>query len=86
MVTIRILTLSTGGSKVGAWGGERRRKYLRGYQKSCYTAMTLSDTLNTHLEEVDYTAIEMHSRLTSQQAKQEGITEQLKATNQFEWV
>ena len=67
-------------------GGERRRKYLREHQKSCYTAMTLSDTLNTHLEEVDYTAIEMHSRLTSQQAKQEGITEQLKATNQFEWV
>ena len=71
--------------KVGVWG-EHRRKYLREHQKALYTAMMLSDTLNTHLEEVDRTANEMYDRLTSQLAKQEGITEQLKATNQMEWV
>ena len=48
--------------------------------------MMLSGTLNTHLEEVDRTANEMYDRLTSQLAKQEGTTEQLKATNQMEWV
>ena len=71
--------------KVGVWG-ERRRKYLRENQKALYTAMMLSGTLNTHLEEVDRTANEIYDRLTSQLAKQEGITEQLKTTNQMEWV
>lgn len=71
--------------KVGVWG-ERRRKYLREYQKALYTAMMLGDTLNTHLEEVDRSASEIYGRLTSQLAEQEGITEQLKATNQMEWV
>ena len=71
--------------KVGIWG-ERRRKYLHEHQQALYTAMMLSDTLNTHLEEVDRTATEMFDRLTSQLANQEGITEQLKATNQTEWV
>ena len=54
--------------------------------KALYTAMMLNDTLNTHLEEVDCSATEMYDRLTSQLAEQEGITEQLKATNQMEWV
>ena len=71
--------------KVGVWG-ERRRKYLREHQQALYTAMMLSDTLNTHLEEVDRTAAEMFDCLTSQLAAQEGITEQLKATNQMEWI
>ena len=71
--------------KVGVWG-ERRRKYLRENQKALYTAMMLSGTLNTHLEEMDHTANEMYDRLTSQLTEQEGITEQLKTTNQIEWV
>ena len=71
--------------KVGVWG-ERRRKYLREHQKALYTALMLSGTLNAHLEEVDRIATEMYDRLTSQLAAQVGITEQLKATNQMEWV
>ena len=72
-------------AKVGVWG-EHRRKYLREHQQALYTAMMLGGTLNTHLEEVDHTANEMYDRLTSQLAKQEGITEQLKAIDQTEWV
>ena len=71
--------------KIGAWG-ERRRKYLREHQKALYTAMMLSDTLNVHLDEVDRTATEMYDHLTSQLAEQEGITEQLKVTDQWDWV
>ena len=70
---------------VGIWG-ERRRKYLREQQKALYTAMMLSDTLNTHLEEVDQSATELYNRITSQLAEQEGVTERLKATDQMEWV
>lgn len=71
--------------KVGVWG-ESRRQYLRKHQRTLYTAMMLSDTLNTHLVEVDQSATELYNRITSQLAEQEGVTEQLKATNQMEWV
>ena len=71
--------------KVGVWG-ERRRKYLREHQKALYTAMMLSDTLNAHLEEVNYAATEMYNRLISQLAEQECITERLKTANPMEWV
>lgn len=70
---------------VGIWG-ERRRKYLRECQKPLYTAMLLSDTLNAHLEEVDRSATEMFDRLTEQLKRRDGITEELKADNQLEWV
>jgi len=71
--------------KVGVWG-ERRRKYLREHQKALYTVMTLSDTLNAHLEEVDRAATEMYDHLTLQLAVREGITEQLKTDHQMGWV
>lgn len=71
--------------KVGVWG-ECRRKYLRENQKALYTAMMLSETLNAHLEEVDYAATEMYNRLISQLAEQECITERLKTANPMEWV
>ena len=71
--------------QIGVWG-EQRRRYLREHEKATYTAMLLSETLNAHLEEVDRSASEMFDRLVAQIAEQEGITEQLKAVNQMEWV
>ena len=71
--------------QIGIWG-ERRRRYLREHEKAAYTAMLLSGGLNAHLEEVDRSASEMFDRLVAQIAEQEGITEQLKAANQMEWV
>ena len=71
--------------KIGIWG-ERRRRYLREHEKATYTAMLLSGELNAHLGEVDRSASEMFAHLAAQIAEQEGITEQLKAVNQMEWV
>ena len=71
--------------KVGVWG-EHRRKHLRNHQKALYTAMMLSDTLNAHLEEVDRSATEMFDRLIEQMKGRDGITEELKASRQLEWV
>lgn len=70
---------------VGVWG-ERRRKYLQTSQKALYTAMLLGDTLNAHLAEVDKSASEMFDRLVEQLKGRDCITEELKATNQMEWV
>ena len=71
--------------KIGIWG-ERRRRYLQTSQKALYTAMLLGDTLNAHLAEVDESATEMFDRLVEQMKSRDCITEELKATNQLEWV
>ena len=71
--------------QIGIWG-ERRRKYLQTSQKALYTAMLLSGELNAHLEEIDRSASKMFDRLVAQMVTQEGVAEQLKASNQMEWV
>lgn len=70
---------------IGIWG-QRRHKHLRECQKTLYTAMLLGDTLNAHLEEVDRSATEMFDRLIEQLKHRDGITEDMKAANQLEWV
>ena len=70
---------------IGSWG-ERRRKYLQAKQKELYSAMMLGDTLNDHLAEVDKSATEMFDRLVEQLKHRDCITEELKATDQMEWV
>lgn len=63
-----------------------RFNYLRKHREALYTIMLMENTLNPHLEEVDRQAQEMEQYLISQLAQQEGVTEQLKAENQMEWV
>lgn len=71
--------------RIGIWG-ERRRQYLLKNREPTYTAMLLSGKLNAHLEEVDRHAEDMLFLLVDQMAHAEGVTEQLKATNQMAWV
>ena len=71
--------------KIGRWG-MLRFNYLRKRREALYTIMLMENTLNPHLEEIDRQAQEMEQQLISQLAQQEGITEQMKAENQLEWV
>ena len=71
--------------KVGRWG-MLRFNYLRKHREALYTTMLMKGTLNPRLEEVDRQAQELEQRLISQLVQQEGITEQMKAKNQLEWV
>ena len=71
--------------QIGIWG-QRRLQYLRTNKRMLYTTMLMSDTLKAHLEEVDKSAEEMCDQLTMQLKAQEGVTEELKANNQMEWV
>ena len=71
--------------KVGRWG-MLRFNYLRKHREALYTIMLMENTLNPHLEEIDCQAQEMEQQLISQLAQQEGVTEQLKAENQMDWV
>ena len=71
--------------QIGIWG-QRRLQHLRTNKRVLYTTMLLGGTLKDHLEEVDKSAEEMFEQLTTQMKLQEGITEDLKANNQMEWV
>ena len=51
-----------------------------------YTILWLDNKLRSHLLEIDKTANERFHLLMKQFAEQENITEELKATNQMEWV
>ncbi len=66
--------------------GTMRHNYLRDYHRGVFDGMLLTGRLNAHLEEVDRQANEMMERLTTQMVKAEGVTEQLKAVDQMEWV
>ena len=65
---------------------EMRRRYLREHRDGIYTGMLLTGKLDDYLKEIGNTAQEMFDRLVAQMKEAEGVTEQLKAENQMEWV
>ena len=71
--------------QIGIWG-QRRLRYLRASKKVLYTAMLMDGILKGHLEETDQSANEMFGLLVAQLKAQEGVTEEMKASNQLEWV
>ena len=71
--------------EIGVWG-QRRRRYLKEHHRVLYYNMLTKCTLYPHLADVEQQAQDMFFRLVDEMAKQEGITEQLKATDQMEWV
>lgn len=70
---------------IGVWG-HRHRHYLKEHRRATYTTLLASGKLNSYLADIDRQAEEMFSRLVKQLAEAEGVTEQLKADNQMEWV
>ena len=66
--------------------GRMRRSYLKEYRKILYNNYVLEGTLFKHLAEIDQACNERIENIISALAKQEGVTEALKATNQMEWV
>ena len=70
---------------VGKYGWMRLR-YLEEHRPGLYTRLLLSGTLMEHLQEIDSTCQERLEQLTCQMQAQEGITEEMKAVNQMEWV
>ncbi len=72
-------------SKIGIWG-QRHYDYLKKYNPTVINVMRMDGTLKSHLTQVDRDAQEMYEKLIKEYAEFEGITEQLKAENQMEWV
>ena len=66
--------------------GRMRRSYLKKYRKIFYNNYVLEGTLFKHLAEIDQACNERIENIVSAMAKQEGVTETLKAADQIEWV
>lgn len=66
--------------------GRMRRSYLKEYHKILYNNYVLEGTLFKHLAEIDQACNERIENIVSAMAKQEGVTEALKAADQIEWV
>lgn len=79
------LILPAENQPIGIWG-QRHARYLKRYYKILYYNLLSSGKLNAHLAEIDRQAEDMFFRLVKQVAESEGVTEQLKAENQMEWV
>lgn len=66
--------------------GQRRLRYLKQYHKVLYYNLLTSGKLHSHLADVEEQAQELFSRLVKEYAEKEGMTEQLKSTDQMKWV
>lgn len=66
--------------------GQRRLRYLKQYHKVLYYNLLTSGKLHSHLADIEEQAQALFSRLVKEYTKKEGITEQLKATDQMAWV
>lgn len=71
--------------EIGQWG-KRHKEYLKENHKLRYYNLLTSGKLNLYLHDVDVRAKKMYDNLVTQLAEQEGITEQLKATDMLAWV
>ena len=71
--------------EIGVWG-QRHSRYIKQHHKVRYTNLLTSGKLTDYLADIDEQAEDMIFRLVKQIAEREGVTEQLKADNQMEWV
>ena len=72
-------------ANVGVWG-RRRYEYLMKIRPSLIGVMRMKGALNSYLQSVNEEAEELLFQTVKQIAKREGITEELKADDQMEWV
>ena len=66
--------------------GQRHYAHIRKHDKTLFSSLWLSGELNAYIENIDRQADEMFSQLVRDIAKNENVTERLKATDQMEWV
>ena len=63
-----------------------RKKLLKEHRRVAYTNLLTSGKLNSHLAEIQQTAQRRMEQIVAQMAKSQGVTEELKASDQMKWV
>ena len=66
--------------------GRMRHRYLKEHRRVLFNIMLTNETLAKHVADIDAACRERLAVLIPAMAKQEGVTEQLKAADQMEWV
>ena len=66
--------------------GRMRRTYLKEHQKAFYIQLQARGELWQHLREVDEQAQSMVNTIVARMAEIDGVTKELKATDQMKWV
>lgn len=66
--------------------GRMRKTYLKEYRSLLWNSMILSESLYQHLMEIDETANRRMEQLMPELMKLNGVTEDLKASDQMAWV
>ena len=72
-------------NNIGTWG-RLHYDFLYRNQRSVINAMQLKGTLHGYLMGIDKNAEDMFNLIVKQTAEIEGLTEQLKAADQMEWI
>lgn len=85
-VLIPNLTIGEDGQQPIGKYGRMRKRYLKEQHPILYSELLLSGKLCSHLLEIDEACEARMDLLIRQMAKQEGVTEALKADDQMEWV
>ena len=70
---------------IGIWG-QRHLRYLKQHRKTVYAELLTSGKLNSYLADLNEQAEDMFFRLVKELVEKGGVTEQLKAADQMEWV
>ena len=66
--------------------GRMRKRFLKEHRKGVFAELLMNGTLKQHLMDIDRQANEQIDLITAQLAKAEGVTEELKARDQLEWI
>ena len=79
------LKLPEDNRSIGHWG-RLHKAYLKMYRPAIYSELVLTCKLHTVLADLNEQAMERCDLITRQMAQAEGVSEQMKAENAWEWV
>ena len=70
---------------IGTWG-RMHYDFLYRNNRTVINVMRLNGTLNNYLADIDRNASDMFDSLVRQTSENDGVTEQLKVSDQMEWI
>lgn len=79
------LVLPQESREIGYWG-MLRKNYLREYKSGWYQYMVLSCKIDTYLADLNEQAKERFDFIEKQLREAEGVTEELKVSDQIKWM
>ncbi|MBE6772791.1 MAG: TnpV protein [Ruminococcaceae bacterium] len=70
---------------LGKWG-MMHKSYLEKHKKSLFNSLIIQGKLYQHCADIENQARDMYDTLIEQMKESEGVTEDLKEHNQWEWI